>query len=138
MRVPSGSTQLQESPCLPPVDSMMKCRASAGGLASWAAGVWANALDANRAARTASESLAWMVVSPKGRGGPRQEPGSILRAWPGVRQGHSKSKSTLPARAEGAELVAVEVAEIGAVEVVHPLPGRALAGPAGRQRGGMD
>ena len=27
MRVPSAATQLQESPCLPPVDWMTKCRA---------------------------------------------------------------------------------------------------------------
>src|SRR5258708_37205411 len=43
MRVPSAATQLHESPCLPPVDWMMKCRAFAGGFARSAAGTCASA-----------------------------------------------------------------------------------------------
>ena len=39
MRVPSAAVQVQASPCLPPVDSMMKCCASGGGLARSAEGV---------------------------------------------------------------------------------------------------
>src|SRR4051812_12905815 len=41
MRVPSGSVHAHESPCLPPVDTIRKCRAPAGGLASSATGTCA-------------------------------------------------------------------------------------------------
>ena len=45
IRVPSAVTQLQESPCLPPVDWMTKCLALAGGFARSDAGTCANTAD---------------------------------------------------------------------------------------------
>src|SRR5262245_58082741 len=50
MRVPSAVTQLQDSPCLPPVDWITKCRAFAGGFASSVAGTCADAAEAAAAA----------------------------------------------------------------------------------------
>ena len=48
MRLPSAATQIQESPCLPPVDWMTKCLAFAGGVASCDAGTCASATDDTR------------------------------------------------------------------------------------------
>src|SRR5689334_22395438 len=51
MRAPSGAIHIHESPCLPPIDWMMKCRASAGGFASSEVGTCANAIATRNAVR---------------------------------------------------------------------------------------
>jgi len=58
IRVPSAVTQIQESPCLPPVDWITKCRAFAGGLASSATGTCASpAADESPAAAATRRTL---------------------------------------------------------------------------------
>ena len=54
MRTPSGVVHIHESPCLPPTDWMMKCRALAGGFARSTTGVWARGA-ATRHNTTAAE-----------------------------------------------------------------------------------
>ena len=44
----------------------------------------------------------------------------------------------LVAHVDDAELIAVQVPELGAIELDHPLAGRPLADAAGGQGGGMD
>src|ERR1017187_10805344 len=64
MRVPSAVTQLHESPCLPPVDSMMKWRASAGGLSNSAVGTCADDTDASKQIKQQTTSSLRIVDPP--------------------------------------------------------------------------
>src|SRR5437667_11165960 len=65
MRAPSAATQLQESPCLPPVDWVRKCRAFAVGFDSSASGTCANA-DATAAVSQTDTSIRRMGNSADG------------------------------------------------------------------------
>src|SRR4030095_2699735 len=57
IRVPSAVTQVQESPCVPPVDWMTKCLALAGGFASSDAGTCANTTDDATAVMVARKNV---------------------------------------------------------------------------------
>src|SRR5438477_12735446 len=51
IQVPSGVRQIQLSPCFPPVELIIRCSASAGGLARSATGVCARAAAARKVRR---------------------------------------------------------------------------------------